>query len=152
MSYTLLHQSEASKLTDLPTLSQDDGVETICCEQCEEWQHLPCHIQRDALEGRPPVNYSDDAYKFYCVRCQHQPGRRPRPVPPAHELPPPPPPIIVPPPAPVPAPVSSGNKRKAAPKAQPAPKKPKPAKVRSDFRRIDSASFLHGLLTSVVPL
>ena len=106
---------------------QDDGVETICCEQCEEWQHLPCNIQRDALEGRQPVNYSDDAYKFYCIRCQQQPGRRPRPIPPAHELPPPPPPIIVPPPAPV-VPVA-GQKRKAAPKAQPAPKKAKPQKV-----------------------
>ncbi|GAA5961878.1 hypothetical protein JCM3765_006418 [Sporobolomyces pararoseus] len=105
----------------------DDGVETICCEQCEEWQHLPCHIQRDALEGRQPVNYSDDAYKFYCIRCQQQPGRRPRPIPPAHELPPPPPPIIVPPPAPV-VPVA-GQKRKAAPKAQPAPKKAKPQKA-----------------------
>ncbi|GAA6025964.1 hypothetical protein JCM11491_002961 [Sporobolomyces phaffii] len=107
----------------------DDGVETICCEQCEEWQHLPCHIQRDALEGRQPVNYSDDAYKFYCIRCQQQPGRRPRPIPPAHELPPPPPPILVPPPAPAPAPISAGTKRKAAPKAQPAPKKAKPQKA-----------------------
>ncbi|GAA5915308.1 uncharacterized protein JCM6883_002393 [Sporobolomyces salmoneus] len=108
----------------------DDGVETICCEQCEEWQHLPCHIQRDALEGRQPVNYSDDAYKFYCIRCQQQPGRLPRPVPPAHELPPPPPPILVPPPAPVmPVPPVAGQKRKAQPKSQPAPKKPKPQKA-----------------------
>ncbi|GAA5942245.1 PHD finger domain-containing protein [Sporobolomyces koalae] len=107
----------------------DDGVETICCEQCEEWQHLPCHIQRDALEGRQPVNYADDAYKFYCIRCQHQPGRRPRPVPPAHELPPPPPPIMIPPPAPAPAPVPAANKRKAPVKAQPAAKKAKPQKA-----------------------
>jgi len=119
--------------------SQDDGVETICCEQCEEWQHLPCHIQRDALEGRHPVNYSDDAYQFYCVRCQAQPGRRPRPVPPAHELPPPPPPILVPPPAPVaPPPQAIGGKRKAqSGKAQPAPKKAKAQKV-SDIENVHS--------------
>lgn len=132
----LLRQTE--KLMSV-TVLQDDGVETICCEQCEEWQHLPCHIQRDALEGRHPVNYSDDAYQFYCVRCQAQPGRRPRPVPPAHELPPPPPPILVPPPAPVaPPPQAIGGKRKAQTgKAQPAPKKAKAQKV-SRYEKVHS--------------
>ncbi|GAA5824562.1 hypothetical protein JCM10212_001842, partial [Sporobolomyces blumeae] len=111
----------------------DDGVETICCEQCEEWQHLPCHIQRDALEGRS-VPYSDDAYQFYCVRCQAQPTRRPRPIPPRHLLPPPPPPIAVPPPVPSPV-AASGGKRKASgsgakgTKGQPAQKKAKAAKA-----------------------
>ena len=91
------------------------------------------------MEGRHPVNYSDDAYQFYCVRCQAQPGRRPRPVPPAHELPPPPPPILVPPPAPVaPPPQAIGGKRKAQTgKAQPAPKKAKAQKV-SRYEKVHS--------------
>ncbi|KAK4054742.1 hypothetical protein OIV83_000666 [Microbotryomycetes sp. JL201] len=59
----------------------DDGSETMCCDKCEEWQHIDCHRQNDAARGRPPVDYTSDAFDFVCLRCQMNPKRKKRTVP-----------------------------------------------------------------------
>lgn len=110
---------------------QDDGLGLICCDSCEDWQHLPCHQQADALAGRI-IPYEDEAFKWICGHCQGTRQRRPRPPkPPAGS-----PPQLVYPPHPLEpvtgqkrkASVSNGNKGAAA--AQAAAKKPKATKVR----------------------
>ncbi|KAK4058144.1 hypothetical protein OIO90_000883 [Microbotryomycetes sp. JL221] len=68
----------------------DDGTETMCCDKCEEWQHIDCHRQNDAARGRPPVDYTSEAFEFVCLRCQMNPKRKKRQVPAI--LPPPKPP------------------------------------------------------------
>ncbi|GAA5862828.1 hypothetical protein JCM1840_002290 [Sporobolomyces johnsonii] len=105
----------------------DDGTEVIGCDQCEEWQHLPCHIQADADAGLDPVPYTAEDYSFICGRCRADPNRRPRP--------PPPTPIVQPQPVVAvatgtkrKAPAENGRGAKAAAKSQPAAKKAKPAK------------------------
>lgn len=68
--------------------SQDDGQGLICCDQCEDWQHLPCHMHADELAGRPPQPYSDESFKWICGHCRGTCHRRPRPPKPAPGAPP----------------------------------------------------------------
>lgn len=67
---------------------QDDGQGLICCDQCEDWQHLPCHMHADELAGRPPQPYSDESFKWICGHCRGTCHRRPRPPKPAPGAPP----------------------------------------------------------------
>ncbi|GAA6046433.1 hypothetical protein NBRC10513_001388 [Rhodotorula toruloides] len=107
----------------------DDGLGLICCDSCEDWQHLPCHQQADALAGRI-IPYEDEAFKWICGHCKGTRQRRPRPPKPAAGSPP----QLVYPPHPLEpvtgqkrkASVSNGNKGAAA--AQAAAKKPKATK------------------------
>ncbi|GAA5966943.1 hypothetical protein JCM8115_006216 [Rhodotorula mucilaginosa] len=66
----------------------DDGQGLICCDQCEDWQHLPCHMHADELAGRPPQPYSDESFKWICGHCRGTCHRRPRPPKPAPGAPP----------------------------------------------------------------
>ncbi|SCV68908.1 BQ2448_1029 [Microbotryum intermedium] len=59
----------------------DDGHTVMCCEQCEEWQHVACHVQRDLLMNRPAQQYEDERFAFYCSKCRNDPRRKPRKVP-----------------------------------------------------------------------
>ncbi|GAA5853386.1 hypothetical protein JCM8547_002436 [Rhodosporidiobolus lusitaniae] len=68
----------------------DDGQELICCDDCEEWQHLPCHAQQDAMNGLPARPFHDEEYQWVCGRCQGavpRTGRPPLPNPPNAPLP-----------------------------------------------------------------
>ncbi|GAA5973996.1 hypothetical protein JCM11641_008203 [Rhodosporidiobolus odoratus] len=96
----------------------DDGQELICCDDCEEWQHLPCHIQADMAAGRPPQPFHDEDYQWSCGRCQGTVPRTGRPA------------LPNPPNAPVQVQSAVFNqlKRKASMKGQPAAKKPKTSK------------------------
>ncbi|GAA5839636.1 hypothetical protein JCM11251_003564 [Rhodosporidiobolus azoricus] len=68
----------------------DDGQELICCDECEEWQHTPCHVLLDQQAGRPPQPFHDEDYKWACGRCQGyvpRTQRPPLPNPPNAQLP-----------------------------------------------------------------
>lgn len=55
--------------------AQDDGSEIISCDQCQDWQHLGCHVQANLDAGRPAVDY--DNVDFICARCKLDPTRDP---------------------------------------------------------------------------
>ncbi|KDE05143.1 hypothetical protein MVLG_04484 [Microbotryum lychnidis-dioicae p1A1 Lamole] len=59
----------------------DDGHTVMCCEQCDEWQHVACHVQRDLLMSKPAQQYEDERFAFYCSKCRADPRRKPRKVP-----------------------------------------------------------------------
>ncbi|SCZ91058.1 BZ3500_MvSof-1268-A1-R1_Chr1-3g02521 [Microbotryum saponariae] len=59
----------------------DDGHTVMCCEQCDEWQHVACHVQRDLLMNKPAQQYEDERFAFYCSKCRADPRRKPRKVP-----------------------------------------------------------------------
>ncbi|ORY62839.1 hypothetical protein BCR35DRAFT_308868 [Leucosporidium creatinivorum] len=102
--------------------NMDDGRDLLSCDKCEEWQHLQCHIQANAIPGKPPIDFGADDFSFVCARCRLNPTR-PRRIPPPN-LPPPRPYIpIAPPPA-----VKKGRPKKEPPKPpKPAPPRPSPA-------------------------
>lgn len=113
-------------LTLATTHLQDDGQEMICCDECEEWQHLPCHRHADALQGKPPQPYTDEAFQWVCARCRGVQQRRPRPpLPPPGTIP-----VLTYPPQPYEPPAPPGKRRASSTHAQQSAKKPKPAKVR----------------------
>ena len=87
LSFTLNHPRHCL-FSPLPPPPQDDGLGLICCDQCEDWQHLPCHMHADELAGRPPQPYSDEAFKWICGHCRGTCHRRPRPPKPAPGAPP----------------------------------------------------------------
>ncbi|GAA6012011.1 hypothetical protein JCM8202_004229 [Rhodotorula sphaerocarpa] len=66
----------------------DDGQGLICCDHCEDWQHLPCHIYADEAAGRPPQPYTDESFNWVCGYCREIAPRRPRPPKPAPGAPP----------------------------------------------------------------
>ncbi|KAM0793042.1 hypothetical protein ACM66B_000531 [Microbotryomycetes sp. NB124-2] len=115
----------------------DDGTVTMCCDKCEEWQHVDCHQQNDAARGRPPVDYTSDAFEFVCLRCQMNPKRKKRTMP--SILPPPKPPkysgaaalaAALPPKKPRPPPKARSGSSSGPKPARPTPPKttkPKPA-------------------------
>lgn len=98
----------------------------ICCDQCEEWQHLPCHRHADALLGKPPQPYTDEEFQWICARCRGVQQRRPRPpLPPPGTIP-----VLTYPPQPYEPPTAPGKRRASSAHAQQSAKKPKPVKVR----------------------
>lgn len=44
----------------------------MCCGLCNIWQHIPCHEERDRLDGRPPRDWETE--EFYCSRCCPEPS------------------------------------------------------------------------------
>ncbi|GAA6010386.1 hypothetical protein JCM10207_005203 [Rhodosporidiobolus poonsookiae] len=111
----------------------DDGQELICCDECEEWQHLPCHVAADAQAGRAPQPFHDEAYQWLCGRCQGVLPRNPRPP-----LPNPPNAMLQ---------IQSnvfGLKRKASGSKAPAAKKPKASKQQSNGVPQASIPYGHG--------
>ncbi|GAA5851593.1 hypothetical protein JCM9279_006911 [Rhodotorula babjevae] len=106
----------------------DDGQEMICCDQCEEWQHLPCHRHADALLGKPPQPYTDEDFQWICARCRGVQQRRPRPpLPPPGTIP-----VLTYPPQPYEPPVAPGKRRASSAHAQQSAKKPKPVKQQAN--------------------
>ncbi|KAM0753570.1 hypothetical protein T439DRAFT_158190 [Meredithblackwellia eburnea MCA 4105] len=63
----------------------DDGAEVMSCDQCDEWQHLPCHIEANEASGLPPVDY--DTAPFVCRQCKADPSRKPKQRPPPAPMP-----------------------------------------------------------------
>lgn len=108
--------------------SQDDGQELLCCDECEEWQHLPCHVYADQVNGRAPQPYTDESFSFVCARCKGLEQRRPKPpVPPPGAIP-----TLTYPFVPYEPPAPSGKRKAANGRGAPPPaaKKPKAVKVR----------------------
>ncbi|GAA6040772.1 hypothetical protein JCM8097_003290 [Rhodosporidiobolus ruineniae] len=117
----------------------DDGQELICCDECEEWQHLPCHAAADAQAGRPPQPFHDEAYQWMCGRCQGVIVRTPRP------------PVPNPPNAPLQVPSAAFQqplKRRASDSgargSKSAAKKPKAAKQPNGGAPASSIPYGHG--------
>ncbi|BGP45075.1 hypothetical protein JCM10450v2_000892 [Rhodotorula kratochvilovae] len=118
----------------------DDGQEMICCDQCEEWQHLPCHRQADALQGKPPQPYTDEDFQWVCARCRGVQQRRPRPpLPPPGSIP-----VLTYLPQPYEPPAAPGKRRASSAHAQHSAKKPKQAKQPPPKANGGSIPYGHG--------
>ncbi|KAK4701503.1 hypothetical protein P7C70_g4727, partial [Phenoliferia sp. Uapishka_3] len=105
----------------------DDGSDVICCDRCEDWQHLDCHIKADTLAGRPRVDYAKAP--FICAYCRADPARGPQ----KRVAPPPGPPRpLLPPPPPAKGRTSLPKADAPPPKPKRAPPKPKGPKLGPD--------------------
>ncbi|GAA5940969.1 hypothetical protein JCM10213_008020 [Rhodosporidiobolus nylandii] len=114
----------------------DDGQELICCDDCEEWQHLPCHQLADAQSGRAPQPFHDEDYHWSCGRCQGHVVRTGRP------------PLPNPPNAPLQVisavtQQTNGKRRASGGAKHPAAKKPKPSKPKSNGAPQQSIPYGH---------
>ncbi|GJN91885.1 hypothetical protein Rhopal_004910-T1 [Rhodotorula paludigena] len=108
----------------------DDGQELLCCDECEEWQHLPCHVYADQVNGRAPQPYTDESFSFVCARCKGLEQRRPKPpVPPPGAIP-----TLTYPFVPYEPPAPSGKRKAANGRGAPPPaaKKPKAVKPKAN--------------------